>query len=466
MHVASVGPPDDAHMLDADTAADAAVVTTLLSLPFDSLAHVASVVDVDDLFSFALSCRLINQARGSSPLKTSLVSTLRSPALRAWADALGCPSPYPHWARLHGLKKEEWNDRYVTVAGPPNQNGRHPVHVDADIKRQRMHLTRAAQGGPLRWPGDSALIRTENIAPLGAHEVARVRVLLLDAMLPGQKLRVTRTAHEGLTEGLFTAHARLFDSLLELCTEHARVDKMLPMRMCVVGFEPAAEGARAGALPYGVELDINVHVEVDPANAEHHDVKVVTLTAGRPCALLELLNVDERADGARVLSERDPQRVWATIGEARTNPFFSRVRWQTFGTGGDPPPSGLERRTRETFREWGACVRRNGYERFEGQLEQILDDLGTCPCADAPEAVCMWLAALLNPLPALGVAPEIRGHVMGDEHWSVRFDAVQKGVEASLRTVSTPSARPGTVAAQRAGEAAQEVRDIDVCRVS
>jgi hypothetical protein len=147
--------------------------------------------------------------------------------------------------------------------------------------------------------------------------------------------------------------------------------------------------------------------------------------------------------------------------------FLGRVRWVHYrqellvSTNLALPSAEQERLLRARFREWGACVHRGGHERSHGQLDRILRDLGPCPSIDDPDAVCLWLAALLNPLPALGVAPEIRPHMLLARNWVERFGILQSAIDASLDKVRSPSTSAG--AARDSGAVEQE---IDVCRVS
>ena len=53
--------------------------------------------------------------------------------------------------------------------------------------------------------------------------------------------------------------------------------------------------------------------------------------------------------------------------------------------------------------KWLSLVKAGGRERSPGQLDDILRDLGTIPPATSPAARALWIAALINPLPALGV---------------------------------------------------------------
>jgi hypothetical protein len=449
----------------ATRAADASVdsrTTHLLQLPDDSLACLAAVLEADDRFPCALASRRLRKACGiPAAFKTSLVSTVRSQTLRAWASEVGCPSPYPHWARLFDLKREEWNHRLVRVEGPPNDHGRQPVWVDAYIGKQRRHLLNK----PTTWPGPHVLIRRENINPLRADFAARAYVLVIDSMLPRQKLRVTRAENE-----------RLFDRL-SMALAHYKTTLPASLRLCMVGREPRSQHellqptVPPSPVPFGVEVHIAVE---DSESGEPRDT--ITVTAGRPFELLELL----RFDGGSVVEPQTNREAIMDVLSGNMDSFLARVHWLPYETYSGPrdwlkrgvcasarekleregklPGERLERALRDRFRAWGECVRRGGHERFPGQLDQILADLGPCPSIDEPDAACLWLAALLNPLPALGVAPEIRAHVLAGQDWGDRLSTIQKGFEASCQAVQYRSFRPGAVI--------DELAEIDICRVS
>ncbi len=58
--------------------------------------------------------------------------------------------------------------------------------------------------------------------------------------------------------------------------------------------------------------------------------------------------------------------------------------------------------------EWLGLVRYPGPERTPGQVDRILQQIGPMPPAELPSKRALWVAALLNPLPPLGVALEVR----------------------------------------------------------
>ncbi|CAJ1934957.1 unnamed protein product [Cylindrotheca closterium] len=65
--------------------------------------------------------------------------------------------------------------------------------------------------------------------------------------------------------------------------------------------------------------------------------------------------------------------------------------------------------------EWKALVVAEGWQRYHGQLAQTINTIGPMPEAnDIRGAIdrALWVTALINPLPGMGVAPEIRPEVL------------------------------------------------------
>mmetsp|Transcript_7210 Transcript_7210/g.17806 ORF Transcript_7210/g.17806 Transcript_7210/m.17806 type:complete len:155 (-) Transcript_7210:410-874(-) len=82
--------------------------------------------------------------------------------------------------------------------------------------------------------------------------------------------------------------------------------------------------------------------------------------------------------------------------------------------------------------QWMGLVRDGNHEREPGQLDEVLSDLGPMPSPSNPEELALWIAALINPLPALGVAPEIRPAMLEAEDASERLEIVRLGLEKSI----------------------------------
>ncbi|OLQ03263.1 hypothetical protein AK812_SmicGene13803 [Symbiodinium microadriaticum] len=86
--------------------------------------------------------------------------------------------------------------------------------------------------------------------------------------------------------------------------------------------------------------------------------------------------------------------------------------------------------------EWTATLMEMGKERYDGQLADILKDLGDMPEAKAPGQLAIWVAALVNPIPALGVAYEIRPAVLSASSVRERLEVAIEGIRGSIDHIS------------------------------
>ena len=158
-----------------------------LPLTADSLLSILQWVSADDRLAFSLTCNQFNAARAAcadATLCTLARSTLRSEALRVWAEALGCPASlvYPCWAVVEGLASASavhLNGRVCRVLCAPNANGRCAIEIDTGwgslsarqlppkgyegARHQLADLTKAARKS----------VRPANVRVLGDNEMLR-----------------------------------------------------------------------------------------------------------------------------------------------------------------------------------------------------------------------------------------------------------------------------------------------------
>ena len=85
---------------------------------------------------------------------------------------------------------------------------------------------------------------------------------------------------------------------------------------------------------------------------------------------------------------------------------------------------------------WCDLVVQKGLERRPMQIASILRNLGTMPPADRPFDRALWVAALINPLPALGVALEIRPAVLQAPSAAAALAVVTSGIQGSIGHVN------------------------------
>ena len=96
--------------------------------------------------------------------------------------------------------------------------------------------------------------------------------------------------------------------------------------------------------------------------------------------------------------------------------------------------------------EWKSLVISEGWQRYHGQLAQTLSSIGPMPDAhDVGGAVdrALWVGALINPLPGMGVAPEIRPALLEnaafDDDYELVLQTAINGIRQSIEYL-TPNA--------------------------
>lgn len=82
--------------------------------------------------------------------------------------------------------------------------------------------------------------------------------------------------------------------------------------------------------------------------------------------------------------------------------------------------------------KWEAGVRDGGWQRLPNHLTMVREQLGPMPTSDQPGALATWIVALINPLPALGVAPEMRPALLAAESPMARVRVAEAGLLTSI----------------------------------
>ena len=72
-------------------------------------------------------------------------------------------------------------------------------------------------------------------------------------------------------------------------------------------------------------------------------------------------------------------------------------------------------------------------ERSPGQIDALLEDLGEIPPSDQPSERAFWIGALINPLPAMGVALEIRPALLTAKKAEQRVEVALNGILRSIK---------------------------------
>ena len=95
------------------------------------------------------------------------------------------------------------------------------------------------------------------------------------------------------------------------------------------------------------------------------------------------------------------------------------------------------------YQEWEGLVRSNAWERYPNHMEEVRNIVGPIPEPDKqPGQLSIWVAAVINPIPPLGVSKEIRLAVLSATNTMHRLRIVSNALDESLAIVRK---RRGTV---------------------
>ena len=111
--------------------------------------------------------------------------------------------------------------------------------------------------------------------------------------------------------------------------------------------------------------------------------------------------------------------------------FEAKVRWLPSEKGTAAATVRAES-LEELVDEWLELVRTGGREREPLQITRVLCDLGPMPDAEDADDRALWVAALINPLPALGVSREIRPAVLEAADGLARVNVVHEALTDSI----------------------------------
>jgi hypothetical protein len=200
--------------------------------------------------------------------------------------------------------------------------------------------------------------------------INRMPLVVLDSMVPRQELNIT-------IRNL---------SLLQLIQN--RIENESPV-FCMLGLARLASSGQFVHLKYGVRVEILL-CQVTPA--------------GR-------VSVHLKADA--LLRVKDPMEAEKAENSLR----LAQAMWKA-------------RKLDHLVKEWIPLAKTR--ERIPNQVETILERLGNMPMAEEPTDRAFWVGALINPIPALGVATEIRPALLLAKSPNERVDIVIAGIRQSI----------------------------------
>ena len=283
----------------------------------------------------------------------------------------------------------------------------------------------------LLFPAETAARAAEVVTPRLAESVDELPLFVLDAMLPGQSmhLHVFEPRYLALVRRALAQPSRHFGMVAPSANRSSTAHGLESRHS-----SPCASHGSLVVIDMVSELDPNPNPTPDPNPNP------------TPAQVSEL-------DGERLLLEVRATRRFKVLRPYRHEAGYvcARAEWVA-----DTPPTEEEARAthltnlvlgrelRLAIDTWVEEVQRRGKERQAGQLRRILNKLGAAPSASEPEALGLWAAAVLNPLPALGLAPEVRPSCLSCLESSQRLKIVLAALEVCLHRTN-PNLSPDPI---------------------
>jgi hypothetical protein len=299
---------------------------------------------------------------------------------------------------------------------------------------------RASRGGSNDDGSFDLSTLAERVADLRRQEAsgssATMRVIVLDATLPGQRLGLRfdakdakRRLHAGTELGPLAEVGDTFCMLGQAPSSGQIIPMGVEVRLARV--EPFPDGSG------DVEVELRgirrVRIEGQPFNENGVAMAKVTFmdwapedTPSAPADLADqdLANIrgshpaagdreylEEKLRGMLPSDDEDEEGEEESTRPTRPNPADERRPPRAKKSkldALDPESAALASALPSLAREWERLVREGGHERREGHLDLVKSHIGDVPPVEEPARLAAWVGALINPIPALGVAYEIR----------------------------------------------------------
>lgn len=184
-------------------------------------------------------------------------------------------------------------------------------------------------------------------------------------------------------------------------------------------------------LKTGEKINLTTGVEVElvetPSFVDDDSVLLVLQAGRRFCITGEVENSERGWTEARVkYLDSQEQEEEELGGEDRMAVARAIMKARGLTT-----PNANTVNNASLVHRWIELAREN--EREPGQIDQLLDDLGDIPAEDRPSELALWVGALINPLPAMGVAMEIRPALLTATTAERRVEVACDGILRSIK---------------------------------
>ncbi|KAK3243952.1 hypothetical protein CYMTET_46418 [Cymbomonas tetramitiformis] len=126
---------------------------------------------------------------------------------------------------------------------------------------------------------------------------------------------------------------------------------------------------------------------------------------------VEIRLCEQQFNGHILIEVVGVRRFQANDVEMENGCHVANVEWLQDSVPSEEAAPEVERVAGElntAITQWMGLIVSGRWERQPRQLVKLMEQLGPVPSVSEAEKIGLWVAALINPLPGLGVAPEIR----------------------------------------------------------
>mmetsp|Transcript_11680 Transcript_11680/g.28084 ORF Transcript_11680/g.28084 Transcript_11680/m.28084 type:complete len:305 (+) Transcript_11680:30-944(+) len=276
------------------------------------------------------------------------------------------------------------------------------LSISTAFLSSQSHLPMATRNSQFAAENDDFMAALRTRVKEVEDRESKMALVVLDSMLPRQVLKIQ-------------VKNDLLKALVKECLENEK-----PF-FGMLGLARISTGQQVH-LKNGVEVEIIGKPEFDD------DGMKLELKAGRRFSILgEVDNAGVGWTEARVefLDSHD-QEEEEVSGEDRFGVARAIAKAESLTSPNMNMPDNLSLVDR-----WIQLAKEN--ERSPGQIERLLEELGEIPAPHEPSERAFWVGALINPIPAMGVAMEIRPQLLIAKTAETRVQHALDGILKSIK---------------------------------